>query len=405
MDRKQRYYKLLMASCLSIAVACTADIGGTGEASVGKHAILTRSELTATSAQFRQGDEVWVWATTATEPSTTYFDAWHLTADAAGQLTGYTQYWPENESSLNVKAVHGNFVGLVENSTAWSGSFTHSIAADQTEGNGYSSSDLLYCSETTITKDAENKLNFNHLLSKLILSIDLSQCEGITAADLNGAEVWVKNVKPQTSFSTSNGSVGSDASGDATDIKVGVISGLSDSSTDPIDIAVGILPPQTFAAGTKMITLRLPSGYGISLVPRADITLASGNAYKLTMKIVRKVVTGIVDVAGFDENSEHIQLDDGTGGVVQVLVTSIIDVAGFADDCDLISFPDGEKIVVKISLGCEIAVSKFDEYEYHTIVFDTDTPIYSGKAVEVSPYTSDGVETINITEEETQQQE
>lgn len=393
-----------MASCLYIAVACTADIGGTGEADMGKMAILTRSELTATSAQFVQGDEVWVWATTTDEPSTSYFDAWLLTADADRQLTGSTRYWPEEDQSLNVKAVHGNFGALRESTTPWSGSFTHTIATDQTQGNGYSSSDLLYCPETTITKDAENKLNFKHLLSKLTLAIDLSQCEGITAADLNGTEVWLKSVKPEASFNTAEGTVADNATGTETDIKVGVISGLDANGSEPIDIAVGILPPQTFTAGTKMLTLRLPSGYGISLVPSNDVTLASGNAYKLTMKIMRKVVTGNIDIDDFGENSEVIQFDDGAGGIVQIVVTSNIDVVGFADDCDLISFEDGEVIVVKISLSCQIAVAKFDEYEYHTIVFDTDTPVGSNKSVEVGTFTTDDVETINITEE-TQQQE
>lgn len=374
MDRKQRYYKLLMASCLSIAVACTADIGGTGEADMGKMAILTRSELTATSAQFVQGDKVWVWATTTGETPTSYFDAWLLTADADRQLTGSTRYWPEEDQSLKVKAVHGNFGALQESATPWSGSFTHTIATDQTQGNGYSSSDLLYCPETTITKDAENKLNFKHLLSKLTLAIDLSQCEGITAADLNGTEVWLKSVKPEASFNTANGTVADNATGTETDIKVGVISGLDANGSTPIDIAVGIVPPQTFTAGTKMVMLSLPSGHDICLLPNSDVPFLSGNAYTLTMKITRKIVSGNIDVDDFDDSSELIRFEDGTGYIVQ------------------------------ISLGCEITVAKFDDNEYHTIVFDTDTPVSSRKAIEVTTYESDGEETINITEE-TQQQE
>ena len=58
--------------------------------------------------QFDPDEIVWLWANIA--DGSEYINAWKLTAQSGGNLTGSSaKYWPSDGSHLNVYALHGNF--------------------------------------------------------------------------------------------------------------------------------------------------------------------------------------------------------------------------------------------------------------------------------------------------------
>ena len=109
------------------------------------------------------------------------------------------RYFPLNNDSVNIYALHGNFSSTLYQDRDYPGknylnpdpsdTLYYSIKSNQTEkstyGSGYAASDLMYASEFGVpnTKDTDT-LHFHHLLSKVRLSVELDSSQWVSVSKI-----------------------------------------------------------------------------------------------------------------------------------------------------------------------------------------------------------------------------
>lgn len=119
---------------------------------------------------------------------------------------------------------------------------TFCVKSDQSTHAGYTASDLMTAFKSDVTPTAEKvTLEFDHLLSKLIIDIDNQ-----TAADIK--EVYIDGVKGNLNYSFSTGVVTTGGEGT---IKAGE---LSTATAGYTDTHILIIPPQTAAPSIAITT-------------------------------------------------------------------------------------------------------------------------------------------------------
>lgn len=214
---------ILAAATLSLG-ACSSDTDERAQAEVELRFsstldLHTRAAYTKTQdTQILNGEKVYAWVDEAkTTGAVEYIQAWALTADGTGKLTGVKKLYPVSGNPVNVYAIHGNFA------TAPSGTFptaalAHTINAAQTTDANYAASDLLYATGANLARQtAAHPLAFSHLLSKI--EVYLVAGTGTTDAELETAQVTIQNTKPTASVTLSKTAAPIiAASGTATDI-------------------------------------------------------------------------------------------------------------------------------------------------------------------------------------------
>ena len=259
------------------------------------------------------GDDtpIWIWANTSA--SSVYFNAWKLGAN--GEIASDNiKYWPSDGSGLTLYALKGNFEDgtITKDTTPWSGlSVTHTVLNDQTSEVSLSKSNLCYTSASG--KNGQNiNMTLQPLLSKIIVGFNLSDSKGITASALLGATVTINEILPQTTFTSSYGKI-SAASGTATQIKI--CSSLQQpptlttyTSTNPLKVGEAIVPPQTIATGTKLVTVKLNDGSGRTFNYKfsgsSALTMSGGYSYQFTFKIIDGELTiSSIDVTDYSKST------------------------------------------------------------------------------------------------------
>ena len=224
----------LTASVNSTAMTRSIDQQGVA------HTVVTRG---VQETVLTNGEKVYVWGKEGSSSSWTALQAWELTSDGSGGLSGTTKYYPLDGSTLTMVAVHGNFAeSLTEGSTAI-GTLTHSVETDQNTTGNYEKSDLLWGTATGSDGDATLNIPFIHKLSKI--EVNLTPGYGYTADDLTTAEVYLYNVLPSVTIDPSDGTLGA-ASGDADTITMRKI------STGSFE---AVIPSQTFANPDAVIAV------------------------------------------------------------------------------------------------------------------------------------------------------
>lgn len=255
----------------------------------------TKATFANADVQIPAGQSVTVWVHESTEVATQLYGKNVLTANGSGGLSGgTTMFFPQNDSHIDIYAVHTN--------ATWSGAeypdttLTHTVSADQRTLVDYAVSDLLYASTMNVAKTTNAvPLKFYHLLSKLQVAIVPG--EGVSATEIAG--ITINGTKLQAGFTLSKTSLPTaitvSPTGEALPIKTG-----ADISVNFINPRYNdaIIVPQTVTAGTAFVTLQLADGVELAYLLPKDTTFESNKKYFYHINVSRselKVSTSIED--------------------------------------------------------------------------------------------------------------
>ena len=280
--------------------SCAAD-DVVGDAGREECDIISGQPMTVTSAtratdgrtsstQFEQDETVWLWANK--NGGSEYIKAWKLTAQGGVSLSGSPQYWPSDGSSLDVYALHGNFknsLSISEGTTQWSNlSLIHTVEANQTSDVNKRLSDLLYSqtSSAVAPNSGSVQLTFDHVLSKICITLKKADGSGIEDANLNNAKVEVSGINTEVTYDATNNSV--TTSGTPTTITLGQES--SGSTT------YEAIVPSNMTVNNPHVTITLKdfpaSGTTrtFSCTLMSSVTFAKGKKYTFTLTLHNEIV-------------------------------------------------------------------------------------------------------------------
>ena len=275
--------------------SCAADdvVGDAGREGCD---IISGQPITVTSAtrsadgrnssnQFEQDEIVWLWANKS--GGSEYIKAWQLTAKNGGSLIGSPQYWPSDGSHLDVYALHGNFENsqIREDATFWSSltSLTHTVASDQSSDEKKRLSDLLYSQTLSVAPNNTVQLTFDHVLSKICITLKKADGSGIEDANLNNATVEVSGINTEVTYDATNNSVTN--SGTASTITLGQETSGSTTYEAIVPSGMTVAPqvkitlndfPETGKKRTFSCTL-------------SSVTFAKGNKYTFTLTLHNEI--------------------------------------------------------------------------------------------------------------------
>ena len=249
----------------------------------------------SSSTQFEQDEIVWLWALKENKPNE-HITAWKLKADGNdgfySATTGAAKYWPSDGSHLNVYALHGNFKkspSISEGTTQWSNlSLTHTVETDQTSDEKKRLSDLLYSqtSSAVAPNTGSVQLTFDHVLSKICITLKKADGSGIEDANLNNAKVEVSGINTEVKYDATNNSV--TPSGTSTTITLGQES--SGSTT------YEAIVPSNMTVNNPHVTITLnnfpASGKTrtFSCTLMSSVTFAKGKKYTFTLTLHNEIV-------------------------------------------------------------------------------------------------------------------
>lgn len=261
------------------------------------------------------GQTVWVWANYAeTKNGHTdddpYLAAWKLTSGSAGQLSGVVtttlsgslRYYPTQNELIDLYGVLGNFSeSIVEQTTTFPATLTHTINATQTTSSSYATSDLLWGIKENqqYTEDAETHeiiaetivIPFKHCLSKVEVTLALADGETVyTTDDLKAAKVELMHVRPTVTLTMADGSL-SAASGDEMMVTMKSANSTAGYSGDWLE---AIVPPQTFASASAFICVTMNVNGAerpLYYVPSSALTLAANHRYRFSFVVSSQAIT------------------------------------------------------------------------------------------------------------------
>ena len=216
------------------------------------------------------GQKVYLWADKGTAGTYTFLQAWNLTSDGSGGLSGTTKYYPTDGDGLTFRAVHGNFSTAPTEGTAI-GTLTHTVLDNQSTAGNYEKSDLMD-GEGTGSWESAGIVNFVHKLSKI--EVNLTPGIGLIPSDMTSATVQIRGVKPTVSINAQTGELGS-ASGTATTITARHTGN---------GCFEAVIPPQTAPSGVLTVTI----GNVTATIPNAVATFASNSKYVYNVKCTNK---------------------------------------------------------------------------------------------------------------------
>ncbi len=290
--------KLCLAIAAVLFVACDSeDFGVAGyEDCAITLSYGTRSTSGVDETQFMSGETIWLWASGSTN-----ITAWKLGTDGNGGFTSSTNhYWPKDGTTLAINAIHGNFTtSPTEGSTQWTGSFTHTVLAEQTTEANYRSSDLLYCSATIGQWQPSNILTFEHQLAKVEVTLACASGASISDEVLGNATVKLSGIKPTATFDCSTKTV--TVSGTAGEVSLGKIFSSDAKVREAIVAAEQTVSPLKFT-----ITLNnFPaSGKSRTLTcSTSSVTFSKGKKYKYTLTLNNNIIVSPVTVSSWTEDA------------------------------------------------------------------------------------------------------
>ena len=303
--------------------SCTSDdvVGGAGREECD---IILGQPITVTSATratdgstsstpFDSGEIVWLWANKS--DGSEYIKAWQLTAQSGGSLTGSSaKYWPSDGSHLNVYALHGNFKNsssISEGTTQWSNlSLTHTVETDQTLDNNKCLSDLLYSqtSSAVAPNSGSVQLTFDHVLSKICITLKKADGSGIEDANLNNAKVEVSGINTEVTYDATNNRVTN--SGTASTITLGQETSGSTTYEAIVPSGMTVAPqvkitlndfPETGKKRTFSCTL-------------SSVTFAKGNKYTFTLTLHNEIVVSSPSISEWiKDEATNMTIPQATG--------------------------------------------------------------------------------------------
>lgn len=221
-------------------------------------------------------------------------------ANANGDLTySGDYYYPMDGTPVTIYAVHPSYTSATD--------FT--VRSNQMDADNYAASDLCYCASNTYKRqEAAHDLTFNHVMSKIIVKVDVSGLgmEEADAPDVTNLKLWAKTKTTLTY------PYPSDATNDYL---------LGEAST-PGYVAMNeggavIIPPQTVAAdGDVRIAFDVEGIGPIAYDFPADTEFASNTEYTYTVNVGSAItVTSSINPWGSDDGSPADPANTYTGNV------------------------------------------------------------------------------------------
>lgn len=242
---------------------------------------------------------VHVWVDDAKNPTSSVtkenlYENNQLTKAEGGVLTGGTpMYFPKTGNSVNIFALHTNAT-LADNTFPVS-QLTHTVAINQKntdDNDGYAKSDLVYAKSTAVERTSgQVPLTFNHLLSKV--EVILKEGNGVAGflSNLNSLKIMNTKLNAQFTLAKDKPSYGKNAEhpdgilisadGDVTEISIdkGVTTGVDNILNE------AIIVPQTLAAATPFIQIKLSAGGVFTYKLESETTFESGKKYTYTITV------------------------------------------------------------------------------------------------------------------------
>ena len=172
-------------------------------------------------------------------------------------------YYPMDATPVTIYAVHP--------SVASAAAFT--VSNDQTDADNYAASDLCYSKTADYNRtEAKQTLRFKHVLSKIVVNVDVSELGTPTVSNLRlKAKTKTSITYPYPSDATNDYQIGSASEVDYIKMNVG---------------GAAIIPPQkTSAVGDVLITFDVAGVGPIAYKFPANTTFASNTQYIYTVKV------------------------------------------------------------------------------------------------------------------------
>ena len=269
-------------------------------------AVQTRANTQAEYIQ--RGETVYAWVDKATTGES-YINAWTLTAQSNGSLTGNSKYYPTDDSDLNFYALHGNFVSstFTENETEFPAPYViHSVTADQSGAENYAKSDLLYAVTKGVTRSSSAvKLQFYHMLSKVEVALKSGEGE----PNLIGAIVTIEGTQLDAKFEPSKDEDMSDrqnrtdmivAEGSLTSIKIWTAITADNFGTDTQYAEAVLVPGQELKAGATFIKVKLQNNATFSYKIDSELKLESGMKYTYNITVNQSGLSVSSEIKNWD---------------------------------------------------------------------------------------------------------
>lgn len=247
----------------------------------------TRATNNLLETNFDAGTKVKVQVTDKATSGAISYAPVDYTVGTSGSLSVTpAQYYPASGSSVDIYAYYPS------DATA-----DFSVETDQSSDNAYKTSDLMYASITGITKtstDEQRKLTFNHLLSKIVVT--LAKGTGMTDDEINAATVTLKDVIYKGTFTASNGTFTAAANEAANKVDIVIASNAGTTAR------AAIVVPQSVASKTLEIAI---GGNKKEYSIPAGTTFSAGKVYSYTVTLAKTGITVTSSIGAWTDGGNN----------------------------------------------------------------------------------------------------
>ncbi|MBO7300457.1 MAG: fimbrillin family protein [Tidjanibacter sp.] len=258
----------------------------------------------ATDTAFEKGDAVSIYGFKGSANSSAsswlpWLSNGKFTKGDGGFTPDQTYYWYQGEEKgiiIGLYPYNANYTAEALISTG----VEFCVKSDQSTHAGYTASDLMTAYKPEVTPTSEKVvLEFDHLLSKLVIDINNQTSEGVK-------EVYIDGVKGNLNYSLGLGVTLKDGVGT---IKAGKLATASNGYTDTY---VLITPPQTVAPSIAITTT---SNKQYTYNAPENIEFGIGKVRHLTVTITEESISTEIDAIVNDWSAdESVEFTDQNGG-------------------------------------------------------------------------------------------
>ena len=214
------------------------------------------------------------------------------------------------------------------------------LKAQTNQMSSINGSDHLVMTETPVnptTNGTTINVNFKHVMSKIVVKIDLGKETAYTQTPIN--ELYIEGTETERNFSISDCTFSPLSTPVANDI-LAHRSNFTEAVTDGTSTTVGatvtkaatvsfeaILVPQTVTKGNLTISFQLSDGKAYKWSTASDVTLATNTEYTLNLQLIGdKITMKNISVSPWNEVTKNL----GTGVVSEATVEafSVLEIDG-----------------------------------------------------------------------------
>lgn len=244
----------------------------------------TRAADDLLETNFTSGTTVTVQVTDiGTNPIT--YDPIVYTANGSGGLTpASTQYYPASGNNVSAYAYYP-----ADASTEADG---FEVDTDQSDDEGYEASDLMYASIPTLTKGSTNNLEFQHLLSKIIVT--LAAGSGFDASELADATIALNGVKYMGTFDPATGAF---TPADNTE-------NITIATTASTTAHAAVVVPQDMSGKEIAVTI---GGNSVAYSIPASTIFERGTVYSYTITVAKTGISVTSSITGWTSGGDAVQ--------------------------------------------------------------------------------------------------